>query len=48
MLKLKIELDSEKILADGKYDASSIIEMVDTMFMNGKLEKDADGFYVGI
>ena len=47
MLKVEIALDQAKILKDGKYDYSSIINTVSRAFLDHGLVKKNDNVYTG-
>lgn len=47
MLKLKIVMDEEKIIGEGRYDLSVMLSTIDSIFTNHGLPRQSDGMYTG-
>jgi len=47
MLKLKIVMDEEKIVHEGRYDLSVLLSTIDSIFMENGLPMQDDGVYMG-
>lgn len=47
MLKCKIVMDEEKLSCEGRYEFSTVLSTIDSVFANSGLPKVENGVYIG-